>query len=388
MRVYPPVTAHLFSDIVGYDSTIYGTMGSSRSTTTSSSPTNSRRALSSQFLNPTTRTDDVNLTVQPKLQADAEQALAGRDGAIVVLNPTTGAILAMYANPSFDPNLLASPSSAAQTQGRFYYLAKDPKASVPPTPWLMASRFLPDQPSRSSPRRRLMTMPRSWSTSPTPCRPRRRFLRARCSCTTTAERSAAGRSPRCFLPRATRAMRSSASTSGPPTCGNRPRRTGTTRSPRWTSPGWRRRTFRRRPNSHDNLPGLAYSSIGQEDVSATALQGALEAAAIANGGVIMKPHVMAQIRDAQGNVVANYGLQPWMRATTQATAAAITPLMEEVVTAGDRRWGRLLARGPGGGQDRDRPGRCQQPAGRRLDDRLRPGLHPGWRSPSRPLSAP
>jgi membrane peptidoglycan carboxypeptidase len=48
----------------------------------------------------------------------------------------------------------------------------------------------------------------------------------------------------------------------------------------------------------------------------------------------MTPHLMAQIRDSQGNLVTNFGLKPWMRATTQATAAAITPLMEEVVTSG------------------------------------------------------
>ena len=39
-----------------------------------------------------------------------------------------------------------------------------------------------------------------------------------------------------------------------------------------------------------NPPFLAYSAIGQEDVSATALQNALVAAGVANGGTIMTPH--------------------------------------------------------------------------------------------------
>jgi len=63
--------------------------------------------------------------VQPKLQLAAQQALAGRDGAIVALNPNTGAVLAMYANPTYDPNLLASTSPTAQDQGRFFAVAKD-----------------------------------------------------------------------------------------------------------------------------------------------------------------------------------------------------------------------------------------------------------------------
>ena len=52
-------------------------------------------------------TDTVTLTLSSKLQSAAQQALDGRDGAIVVLDPTTGAVLAMYSNPTFDPNPLA-----------------------------------------------------------------------------------------------------------------------------------------------------------------------------------------------------------------------------------------------------------------------------------------
>ncbi len=50
------------------------------------------------------------LTLSDKLQQLAQQALGSNDGAVVVLNPSTGAVLAMYSNPTFDPNPLASPS--------------------------------------------------------------------------------------------------------------------------------------------------------------------------------------------------------------------------------------------------------------------------------------
>ena len=42
------------------------------------------------------------------LQQLAAKELAGRDGAVVALDPRTGAVLAMYSNPSYDPNPLAS----------------------------------------------------------------------------------------------------------------------------------------------------------------------------------------------------------------------------------------------------------------------------------------
>ena len=45
------------------------------------------------------------------------------------------------------------------------------------------------------------------------------------------------------------------------------------------------------------------SAIGQQNVTASALQMAMVAGAVANGGVEMTPHVMSQIRDSQGNLV-------------------------------------------------------------------------------------
>jgi peptidoglycan glycosyltransferase len=48
----------------------------------------------------------------------------------------------------------------------------------------------------------------------------------------------------------------------------------------------------------------------------------------------MTPHVMAQIHDSQGNLVRAYQPTPWLRATTQQTAAQVTPLMEGVVKNG------------------------------------------------------
>lgn len=47
---------------------------------------------------------DVHLTVDTELQAAAVSALAGQRGAIVAIEPATGAVLAFVSNPAFDPN--------------------------------------------------------------------------------------------------------------------------------------------------------------------------------------------------------------------------------------------------------------------------------------------
>ncbi len=47
----------------------------------------------------------IYLTIDKELQAMAENALAGKKGAIVALDPQTGKVLALASSPSFDPNL-------------------------------------------------------------------------------------------------------------------------------------------------------------------------------------------------------------------------------------------------------------------------------------------
>jgi peptidoglycan glycosyltransferase len=76
-----------------------------------------------------------------------------------------------------------------------------------------------------------------------------------------------------------------------------------------------------------DIPGLMKSAIGQENVTASALQMAMVAGTVANGGVEMTPHVMAQIRDSQGNLVKTYQPTVWQTPISPATAATLTTFM-------------------------------------------------------------
>ena len=67
---------------------------------------------------------DLILTIDLDLQRAAEKALADkRGGAIVAMNPTTGAILAMASKPNFDPNFF---SKLITTQQEYDALFKSP----------------------------------------------------------------------------------------------------------------------------------------------------------------------------------------------------------------------------------------------------------------------
>ena len=67
----------------------------------------------------------VELTIDPKVQQAAWDALGDFQGAVVALNPKTGAILAMVSKPTFDPNTLAVHNSK-QVISTYNQLLADP----------------------------------------------------------------------------------------------------------------------------------------------------------------------------------------------------------------------------------------------------------------------
>jgi penicillin-binding protein A len=83
-----------------------------------------------------------------------------------------------------------------------------------------------------------------------------------------------------------------------------------------------------------NQAFLAYSAIGQFNVTASALSNVLVAAGIANHGVIMKPYFVQQIANNEGSQVSSTNPSPWMTAATPQAAASVTSLMQSVVTSG------------------------------------------------------
>ncbi len=66
--------------------------------------------------------NNVVLSIDARLQAEAERVFPGQAGAVVALDPKTGFILAMVSRPAYDPNVLTGRVSAQQLS----MLVKDP----------------------------------------------------------------------------------------------------------------------------------------------------------------------------------------------------------------------------------------------------------------------
>jgi peptidoglycan glycosyltransferase len=84
------------------------------------------RRLIDMATNKTPKGATVQTTIVPKIQKAAADALGNQKGAVVALDPKTGAVLAMVTSPTYDPNDIASHDIEAA--GKAYdRLASDPQ---------------------------------------------------------------------------------------------------------------------------------------------------------------------------------------------------------------------------------------------------------------------
>lgn len=71
-------------------------------------------------------------------------------------------------------------------------------------------------------------------------------------------------------------------------------------------------------------------SIGQS-IAVTPIQLVAAVGAVANGGLLLRPHLVREIRDSQGRVVQRIDPQPVRQVISQATASRLGLMLEEVV---------------------------------------------------------
>jgi penicillin-binding protein A len=108
-RRYP--THGLFSHVVGYSTQVRSRSGLEQSLNDflTGANTNLSTVLDTtldKLRGSTIKGNDVHLTLRPGPQRVAYQQLAGRCGAVVALEPSTGRVLVMASNPTYDPNLI------------------------------------------------------------------------------------------------------------------------------------------------------------------------------------------------------------------------------------------------------------------------------------------
>ncbi|MFM7068991.1 MAG: penicillin-binding transpeptidase domain-containing protein [Actinomycetes bacterium] len=286
----------------------------------------------------------VVLTLRDAVQNAARNALGSRRGSVVAIDPRSGAVLGLWSSPSFDPNALSTNDTAAARA------AKELLDAAPGKPLLARSyqeRFFPGSTfkivtaaagllsgkvTESTPVYPVVTS----YTPPLTTRPIRNFGGKPCggtlfvifdrSCNSSFAQMAA---EQLGPPPMISAAQAAGFDSVPPLDLTRPVAS--------TYPTDFGPVLRRPADAapvHADTPRLAQTAIGQNDVAATPLQMALVAAGVANGGQIMRPHVMGSIRASDGETVRSFDPAVWRKFVSPEVADVLRRAMVSDVIRG------------------------------------------------------
>ena len=342
LRQYPQ--GPLYAGITGYYSPLYyGTAGieeeyNSQLSAHSQGPQNLSQLIFGEKI--PSVTDDVTLTVQPKLQQAAWDALttlppgANKDGAVVVLQPSTGNIEAMVSNPTYDPNALVSTSLATEQSAYQSYNTKDHEGFFPLQPIATGYRFAPGSTFKVVTSTAVYNLAPQLANFDYPVQRCQKFSDSNVPLCDLG--GPCGGTMLTMLPESCDPGYGELGVQlGVPVLQKQAELFGYNAVPGIDLPGVVPSVFPTLPTNSQAF--LAQSAIGQYNVAATALQNAMVASGVANGGVVMTPHLMSEIRDSQGQLIEDYTPKPLPETATPLAAAQVTSLMVGVATHGTAR---------------------------------------------------
>ena len=331
LRQYPE--GDLFSHLTGFFSFNFGADGIERSYNEDlvGRKTEDVKKLS-DLLVKKEHVGDVTLTLSKRVQQVATEQLGERKGAVVALDPTTGAILAMADYPRFDPNPLAS-HDTKQVKETWDALNADPEKPLLPRAY--RERYFPGSSFK------VVTASTALATgvvtTTQPVYPQLSALplpQASAPLANFAGGTCGGPLPIALQVSCNTAFAQLGMDLGAERLAAGAESFGFRKEPPIDLPSPAASAFPEASELQGNKPVQAKSAIGQQDVQATPLQMALVAGAIANGGAIMTPHVLGEVRNTEGEVVRRYEPHPWLQAVPGNVAGTMKDLMVGVVQSG------------------------------------------------------
>ncbi len=276
------------------------------------------------------RGGSVVLTLDPAAQKAAYDALAGRRGAVVALDPSTGAILALVSSPSYDPATVSTHSGSTNTRNRAALL-DDPAQPMLNRP--LRQTYAPGSTFKLVTAAAALSTGRYTKDSVIPG-PAVLDLPQTTADLPNESGAACGPGGMTTLENALRISCNTAFgglglTLGEDTIAAQAEAFGFGQDPD-VPLSTEKSVF---PTGL-NPPQLAQSAIGQFDVRATPLQMAMVTAAIANRGVVMTPYLVSEVRAPDLSVLERAEPKELSTAVTPAVARQLTDMMVTVVTSG------------------------------------------------------
>jgi penicillin-binding protein A len=269
--------------------------------------------------------DDVLTTLDPKAQQVAEQQLAGRAGSVVALDPQTGAVKVMYSNPSYNDNNPQAPCAAGVSDClvNSATFSKYPPGStfkvVTAAAAIDSGKYTPNSVVNGKSPVTISGVPlandNNQSFGPT-------------DLTTALTLSI------------NTVWAQVAESLGRGTMTKYMKRFGFYAKPPLDYPS--DEMLASRPFSPTDKPYPAGSAdedigriaIGQGGLAVTPLQMAMVAAAVANGGKLMRPHFASKVVDQDGRTVQSLSPSVYHQVMKASTAQEIAQMMRKVVDEG------------------------------------------------------
>jgi peptidoglycan glycosyltransferase len=266
--------------------------------------------------------DDLYTTLDPKAQMLARDQLAGQAGSVVALDPQTGAVKVMYANPSYDDNHPAAPCTQTACE-----INRAVQASYPPgsTFKVVTAVAAIDSGKYTSSSTVDGSSPKTISGVPLSNDNNQSFgtidLTTALTYSVNTVWAQVGESL------------------GRPTMADYMRRFGFYSRPTLDYPpdemfaSGERKNGRLLPPA-SGLIDVGRMAIGQDKLTVTPMQMAMVAAAVANNGTLMAPHLADRAVDQDGRTVETIHPTAVSHVMKPATAQAVAQMMRKVVEEG------------------------------------------------------
>jgi peptidoglycan glycosyltransferase len=334
LRQYPE--GPLYAPVTGYYSVIYNKSGMELAGNDVLAGTDGRlklRRVTDLFTGRDPKGGDVVLTLDPAVQKAAMEGLGDVTGAVVALDPSTGAILGLASTPTFDPNRLSSHEPAAIREYAEQLDAADPD---PTRNQAIGERYAPGSvfkvivsaaalangytPETPVPAPDVLTLPGTSTTL-------KNFNNSSCN----------GGADQPLIDALTISCNTAFAQLGIDLGEDKVR----DMAEAFGMDGERMDIPLKVSGSSvgdiGDAAALGQSSIGQHSVVMTPLQAAMVAAAVANDGSLMKPYLVDQLRAPDLTVIEETDPEELSRPVSEDVADQLTEMMTSVVEKGSGR---------------------------------------------------
>jgi peptidoglycan glycosyltransferase len=339
LRTYPE--GPTYAAVTGYYSLIYGSTQVERAENeilAGSADRLALRRLADLFTGRDPAGGDVVLTLDPAVQQASMAGLEGVTGAVVALDPSTGAVLGLASTPTYDPGLLTShdPAAIRAYAAELDAMDTDPRLNraisdnYPPgsvfkvivsAAALSTGEYTPDT---VVPAPDTLTLPGTSTQL-------RNFGNS--SCSSSQEQS--------LIDALTVSCNTAFAQLGIDLGEDRVREMAEAFGMTGEGLEIPMTTVGSGVGDIESEAALGQSSIGQRDVRMTPLQAAMVAAAVANDGTLMTPYLIDQVRAPDLTVIDQADPETFSEPVTPEVADQLQEMMESVVAEGSGRAARI-----------------------------------------------